>query len=487
MAQLHSPADIHVPHRNQVASDATLHEPGALKSNDVIQISKQIINLGQLETGSIEVCLCDAGTTPVGFKTNQEAKSDDASGHGHFSKANSSFMHSTINVVGIMIGLGQLSTPYALERGGWMSGFLLVGLGVLCAYTANAMGKCLRSSSGVNNYQDLGERAFGRAGRIIVSTFLYLEIFLALVSYTISLGDNLNTIFSHANHLSFGFSWMHLSAQRFLTVIAVVMALPSLWLRDLSSISFLSSGGIVMSLLLVFTVAWTAAFGGVGVSHRLPALNMTNIPEISGLYVFSYGGHVVFPNIYKAMKDPSQFSKVVAVSFSMITVVYTGLAFMGATMFGSDIKSQITLNMPRYLVVTKIALWATVITPMTKYALELSPVAMQMESVLPKSMGSKSRMVVRATISSILLIIILAMALTLPYFSYILALTGSLLSTCISIVFPCAFYIKICRSNVTRPGLALNIAFIALGIFLGVVGTISSVRSLVKSVSESHR
>lgn len=368
-----------------------------------------------------------------------------------------------------------------------MSGFLLVGLGVLCAYTANAMGKCLRSSSGVNNYQDLGERAFGRAGRIIVSTFLYLEIFLALVSYTISLGDNLNTIFSHANHFSFGFSWMHLSAQRFLTVIAVVMALPSLWLRDLSSISFLSSGGIVMSLLLVFTVAWTAAFGGVGVSHRLPALNMTNIPEISGLYVFSYGGHVVFPNIYKAMKDPSQFSKVVAVSFSMITVVYTGLAFMGATMFGSDIKSQITLNMPRYLVVTKIALWATVITPMTKYALELSPVAMQMESVLPKSMGSKSRMVVRATISSILLIIILAMALTLPYFSYILALTGSLLSTCISIVFPCAFYIKICRSNVTRPGLALNIAFIALGIFLGVVGTISSVRSLVKSVSESHR
>jgi len=103
MAQLHSPADIHVPHRNQVASDSTLHKPGALKSKDMIQLSKQIINFRQEEPTSMEVCVCD-WPIPVDFKTNQEAKSDDARGHGHYSKANSSFMHSTINVVGIMIG-----------------------------------------------------------------------------------------------------------------------------------------------------------------------------------------------------------------------------------------------------------------------------------------------------------------------------------------------------------------------------------------------
>ena len=35
-----------------------------------------------------------------------------------------------------------------------------------------------------------------------------------------------------------------------------------------------------------------------------------NVPNISGFYIFSCGGHVMFPNIYKAMRDLFQFSKV---------------------------------------------------------------------------------------------------------------------------------------------------------------------------------
>ncbi|GLJ23582.1 hypothetical protein SUGI_0446670 [Cryptomeria japonica] len=482
MAQLMNnptPADVsHLPHRNQVASES-LEEDGLAHS-----LSKQNNRslISEFENSSIEVYICDGN----GFKKKiVEEEAAAKSNDGHHAKANSSFLQSTVNLVGIMIGLGQLSTPYALEKGGWMSGFLLVGFGIICAYTATIMGRCLKQNTELKNYQDLGQRALGSKGRIITSTFLYVEIFLALVSYTISLGDNLGIIFSNRTHL--GLSWVHLPPSRFLTIIAVVMALPSLWLRDLSSLSFLSSGGIVTSLLLFFTVSWAAAFGGVGTKRSIPSLQMIHIPGISGLYIFSYAGHVVFPNIYRSMKNPSQFSKVIAVSFPLITVIYTGLAFMGATMFGSDIKSQITLNMPRHLIVTKIALWATVITPMTKYALELAPVAMQLESVLPHYLGSKSRMAIRATIGSLLLIIILIIALTLPYFSYVLALTGSLLSTCISIVFPCLFYIKICRSSITIPGMALNIVLITLGIFFGVVGTISSVQSLFESVRESHR
>ena len=37
-------------------------------------------------------------------------------------------------------------------------------------------------------------------------------------------------------------------------------------------------------------------------------------------------------------------------------MIYTNLVIMHATMFGADIKYQITLNMPKHLIVTKIAL-----------------------------------------------------------------------------------------------------------------------------------
>lgn len=130
---------------------------------------------------------------------------------------------------------------------------------------------------------------------------------MALVSYTISLHDNLANVFIGVDLNS---SWAHLSTSQLLAVIAVFVALPSLWLRDLSSISFLSTAGILMSLLIFATVACTAVFGGVRANHGIPALHLHKIPAISGLYIFSFAGHIVFPNIYTAMKDPSKFTKV---------------------------------------------------------------------------------------------------------------------------------------------------------------------------------
>lgn len=65
-----------------------------------------------------------------------------------------------------------------------------------------------------------------------------------------------------------------------------------------------------MSLLIFVTIAWTAAFGGIRSDQSIPVLVPSKIPRISGLYVFSYAGHIVFPNIYRAMKDPSKFTKV---------------------------------------------------------------------------------------------------------------------------------------------------------------------------------
>ncbi|KAK3021906.1 hypothetical protein RJ639_047623, partial [Escallonia herrerae] len=399
----------------------------------------------------------------------------------HHAGANSSFLHAVINMVGMLIGLGQLSTPHALENGGWASAFLLVGLGIISAYSSHLLGKCIGKNPKSKNYTDIGQHAFGMRGRVIAATFIYMEIFMALVSYTISLHDNLSTVFL-GTHLEL--AWTGLSTSQLLTVIAVLVALPSLWLRDLSSISFLSTGGILMSLLIFVTVACTPIFGGVKANHSIPALQLRNIPSISGLYIFSFAGHIVFPNIHRAMKDPSKFTKVSIVSFSLVTILYTALAFMGAKLFGPEVNSQITLSMPRNLVVTKIALWATVLTPMTKYALEFAPFAMHLEHHLPHSMKSRTKMIIRGGVGSFILLAILALALCMPYFEYVLGLTGSLVSVGICIIFPCAFYIKIFWAQISKPHLILNLILIATGSFLGVSGTMSSLKLLVRNLQK---
>lgn len=209
-----------------------------------------------------------------------------------------------------MTGLGQLSTPYALEKAGWMSSFLILGLGITCAYSSHLLGKCLEKNPKSRDYKDIGQSAYGSKGRIIATIFIYAEIFMSLVSYTISLHDNLSIVFLDTNIINLKKLSSHFSTSQILTTLAIFIALPSIWLRNLSSISFLSIGGILMSLLIFLTVASTAIFGKVKANHMIPTLEIQNIPSISGLYAFGFAGHIVFPNLYSTMKDPSKFTKV---------------------------------------------------------------------------------------------------------------------------------------------------------------------------------
>lgn len=174
-------------------------------------------------------------------------------------------------------------------------------------------------------------------------------------------------------------------------------------------------------------------------------------------------------------------------SFTLVTILYTSLAFMGAKLFGPQVSSQITLSMPRKQIFTKIALWATVLTPMTKYALEFAPFAMHLEqNVLPKKMKDRTKMIIRGCIGSIMLLIILVLALAVPYFEHVLSLTGSLVSVGICIVFPCTFYLKMFWNQISRIELFVNLILIVIGTLLGVSGTISSSRMLVVNLRRAH-
>ncbi|XP_042397161.1 uncharacterized protein LOC121987437 [Zingiber officinale] len=96
--------------------------------------------------------------------------------------------------------------------------------------------------------------------------------------------------------------------------------LPTLWLRDMSSISFLSLGGILMSLLMFVTVAWVAAFGGVEGSHEIPALRVEMFPENKDFLLTCIGLYVVFNALlqfisYTKEKNAFHFTHPRAVSF----------------------------------------------------------------------------------------------------------------------------------------------------------------------------
>ncbi|CAH8289834.1 unnamed protein product, partial [Eruca vesicaria subsp. sativa] len=95
--------------------------------------------------------------------------------------------------------LNAFSVPYSLARGGWLSLSLLLLLAATAFYTSLLITKCMNADRTIKTYPDIGERAFGRPGRIVVSVFMHLELYLVTTGFLIVEGDNLHNLFPRFN------------------------------------------------------------------------------------------------------------------------------------------------------------------------------------------------------------------------------------------------------------------------------------------------
>ncbi|XP_017984625.1 PREDICTED: vacuolar amino acid transporter 1 isoform X5 [Theobroma cacao] len=327
----------------------------------------------------------------------------------------SSYGQAVLNGINVLCGVGILSTPYAAKEGGWLGLIILFTFAVLSFYTGLLLRQCLDSEPGLETYPDIGQAAFGTAGRIAVSIILYVELYACCVEYIILEGDNLSSLFPNA-HISLG--GFELNSQRLFALMTTLAVLPTVWLRDLSVLSYISAGGVVASILVVLCLFWVGLVDQVGFHNKGTTLNLASLPVAVGLYGYCYSGHAVFPNIYTSMAKPNQFPSVLIACFGICSLLYAGTAIMGYTMFGEATESQFTLNMPKDLIASKIAVWTTVVNPFTKYALTMSPVAMSLEELIPSS-HLKSH-IYAILIRTSLVISTLIVGLSIPFFGWII-------------------------------------------------------------------
>uniref|UniRef100_A0A0D9Y0P8 Amino acid transporter transmembrane domain-containing protein n=1 Tax=Leersia perrieri TaxID=77586 RepID=A0A0D9Y0P8_9ORYZ len=378
-----------------------------------------------------------------------------------------------LNGLNVLCGVGILTTSYGIKQGGWFSLILLPLLGGCSCYTGLLLKKCIDSSPSIDTYPDIGQAAFGIYGRIFVSVVLYLELYASAVEYITLLGDSLASVFPSAD---LAFTGIYLNAHNLFAITMALAILPSVWLKNLSLLSYLSAGGVIATTTVIVCLFWVGIGEGVGFHPGGTALNMTHFPVALGLYGYCYSGHSVFPNIYSSMEQRSKFTFVLLFCFILVTVVYAGVAVTGFLMFGESTMSQFTLNMPQQYIPSKIAIWMTIINPYTKYALTLTPVALSIEEALPKRMQTyQVGMCVRTALVASTVVV----ALTFPYFALVMALLGSVFTMLVALILPCACYLSIKKGSTPLWEVVLCISIILLGILCACVGSYTSISQMI--------
>ncbi|XP_021667601.2 amino acid transporter AVT1I isoform X2 [Hevea brasiliensis] len=384
------------------------------------------------------------------------------------------FFKTCFNGLNALSGVGILSTPYAVSSGGWLSLILLFVIAISAFYSGLLIKKCMEADSNIRTYPDIGERAFGNKGRLLISIFMYAELYLVATGFLILEGDNLQNLFPNVEVKMAGF---HIGARQTFVIIVALIILPTVWLDNLSILSYVSASGVLASAIILCSIFWAGAFDGIGFHEKGTLLNWDGIPTAVSLYAFCYCAHPVFPTLYTSMKKRHQFSNVLLICFILCTFSYASMAVIGYSMFGSEVESQVTLNLPIKKLSSRVAIYTTLVNPISKYALMVTPIVNATRNWFPWYCNKKP---FNIFISTALLISTVIVALAVPFFGYLMSLVGAFLSFTASIILPCLCYLKISGAY-RRLGCEVVVigGIVALGVAVVIFGTYTALLQII--------
>eukprot|EP00803_Ostreobium_quekettii_P004153 evm.model.scf_1095EXC.2 EVM.evm.TU.scf_1095EXC.2 scf_1095EXC:35340-43169(+) len=419
----------------------------------------------------------------------------------------SSMPQAMMNTINILMGVGLLSVPYALKEGGWAA---LGVLALICAstnYTGKILSRCqegkqikidrLLGEAGedelrgvarqdlpqaasiplvgkvLKSYEEIGEAAFGREGRQFITAVLYAELLGTCALFFILEADHLQLLLSSIPAFN-----LPIPPKEELMAFGAAAFLPTTWLPDLSSLSYMGAFGGLSTLGLVGVVLYEFFNGGIQIADTA-AIHST-LPTAFGLLAFVFAGHAVFPSIYSSMKDRKQYPKMLDWSYGIVCMTCLAMGAAGYALYGASTFEEVTLNLPPGLPALLSTLFILV-SPFTKFALTLEPVARGVDEKLNISMHGPTRLLARASRTGLGLGT-LFLATKVPYFGQVMSVVGSFLTMTVSVIFPSLCYLKIFGDELTPAEKNLNYVIIVLGLGCATSGTWTAVHEVMKQL-----
>ncbi|KAI0145844.1 transmembrane amino acid transporter protein-domain-containing protein [Hypoxylon sp. NC0597] len=395
----------------------------------------------------------------------------------------STLPQTVVNSTNVLIGVGLLSLPMGLKYAGWICGMIALCLcAAVTSWTARLLAKCLDLDPTMITFSDIAFISFGRKARIMTAVLFTLELLAACVALIVLFADSLALLFPGKLSVT---EWK---------VVCTLILIP-LQFAPLSLLSFTSFIGVVSCFSIFIIVILdgllkTHAPGSLwepAETYLFPA-NWLTLPLSFGLLMSPWGGHSVFPNIYRDMRHPYRYKEAVRYTFSFTLLLDAAVAIVGLVMFGDGVRDEITSNILQttgYPEVFNILLVVFIaIIPLTKIPLNSQPIVTTMEVLFGLrqqvvaeetplvGLSSTSRGVLKALLRVFTLLVFLAIAILFPQFDTIMAFMGSALCFTICVTLPLAFYLKLFGHEINLQERIFTWTIMLISITLSIVGTV---------------
>ncbi|OWP00461.1 hypothetical protein B2J93_772 [Marssonina coronariae] len=411
------------------------------------------------------------------------------------------------NSTNVLIGVGLLSLPMGIRYSGWICGMLFLAFSALVtAYTATVLTKCMDVDAGLITFADLAYVSYGQKARIATSVLFTMELLAACVALVVLFADTLDLLIPGVGVNQ----WKILCG-----ILLIPLNFTPLRLLSFSSVlgifscfcskcgsprtTLLDVAASEMLLLIICQVVSIVFIDGFYKPHtpgslREPAKtylfpsNWLTLPLSFGLLMSPWGGHSVFPNIYRDMRHPHKFKRAVKVTFTFTYVLDCATMVSGILMFGDGIMTEITanlLNTPGYPRVLSIIMSIFIaIIPLTKVPLNARPIVSTIEvfsgldnlsvsdSPALTGLSGYTRGILKIFIRILVVVIFVLIAIIFPAFDSIMAFMGSTLCFTICVILPLLFYLKIFGKEIPLRERILDYVLIAVCSVMATVGTI---------------
>ncbi|KAK6454535.1 transmembrane amino acid transporter protein-domain-containing protein [Scheffersomyces xylosifermentans] len=402
--------------------------------------------------------------------------------------ANSTGPQTVFNSINTLLGIAMLTLPFGFKLTGWILGsILLIVSSALTDATAKYLGRILRKHPELNTYGDIAHLYGGQSVAILVTCMFTLDLIMASLSLTLLFTDSFALLLPNIPHTYF---------KACIISIAFVLSL-----LPLSILSLLSLVGILctVAIIVIIIICGVLVDSSPGSLIMPAATNLwpskaEHVLLSLGIFMAPWGGHPVFPELYRDMRHPKKFSHCCNVSFAITFLFDYFIGIIGFLMYGLSCEDSIIKNLmsnPNYpswvnpLICTFMGL-----VPVSKLPLLTKPIVTVYEQLLglnthrrlSKSGSGSSfhkqedpyyytRIVCRFFYCGFLFTV----SLLFNSFGKLVSFVGAAICFTLCLVLPFLFYLHFFKDELSRVHKAALVAGIAFGIAGSVLGTYASI------------